>query len=109
MDHVEVVVRLKEKQDGGMTDGELQAATRLEPKQVGRALEDLVRGEIVRFDEAAGTYHYAPRTDPDRATIESLTQLYHQRPVTLVKLIYAMPSLAITSFADAFRLREDKS
>lgn len=101
-------MRLKEKQDG-MSEGELQAATRLEPKQVGRALEELVRGEIVRFDEAARTYHYAPRTDADRAAIESLMTLYHQRPVTLVKLIYAMPSLAITSFADAFRLREDKS
>ena len=108
MDHVEVVVRLKEKPEGGLTEGELQTATRLEQKQIARALEDLVRGEIVRFDDASRTYRYSPSNDEDRAAIDSLMQLYHQRPVTLVKLIYSMPSQAITSFADAFRLRVDK-
>ena len=109
MDHVEVLVRLSEKEGAGVTEQELQTATRLDAKGLARSLEDLVQGRLVRFDPPAGTWHYDPRSAEDRAAVQSLTTLYHQRPVTLVKLIYSMPSRAINSFADAFRLREDKS
>ena len=108
MDHVEVVVRLSDKQGAGMTDQELRSATRLEPKQLIGALDDLVGAGILRFDGAARSWHYEPQSAQDRSAIESLTTLYHQRPVTLVKLIYSMPSRSIATFADAFRLREDK-
>lgn len=108
MDHVEIMVRLQEKPDAGMTEGEVRSATRLEPNQVARALRDLVRGDIIRFDQQRSTYHFAPRSAEDRDSLAALAQLYHQRPVTLVKLIYSLPSMAIESFADAFRLREDK-
>ncbi len=108
MDHVEVVVHLSEKQGAGVTEQELRSATRLEPKQLSGALDDLVGAGIVRFDGAARSWHYNPRSAEDRSAVESLTALYHQRPVTLVKLIYSMPSRAIATFADAFRLREDK-
>lgn len=109
MDHVEVLVRLLEKQDGGMTEPELREATRLEPKSVARALQDLVRGEMAQFDEATGTYRFHSRSEAARIAVNGLVQLYHQRPVTLVKLVYSMPSIAISSFADAFRLRDDDS
>lgn len=109
MDHVEVLVRLSEREGAGIAQQELQTATRLDAKGLERALEDLAQARLVRFDAAGGTWHFDPRSAEDRAAVESLTTLYHQRPVTLVKLIYSMPSRAITTFADAFRLREDKS
>jgi hypothetical protein len=109
MDHVEVLVRLSDREGTGMTGEELQATTRLEAKGLDRSLEDLVNARIVRFDAPTATWHYDPRSDRDRAAVQALTTLYHQRPVTLVKLIYSMPSRAITTFADAFRLREDDS
>lgn len=108
MDHVEALVRLFEKRDGGLTEPELREATRAEAKPLERALEDLVRGELARFDGASRTYQFHSRSAEDRAAVEELVQLYHQRPVTLVKLVYSTPSVAISSFADAFRLREDK-
>jgi len=36
-----------------------------------------------------------------------LAQAYEQRPVTLVRLIYALRDRSIQSFADAFKLRKD--
>ena len=109
MDHVEVVVHLSDKLGSGMTEQELRAATRLEPRQLFAALDDLVEADILRFDGAARTWHFAPRSAEDRSAVEALATLYHQRPVTLVKLVYSMPSRSIATFADAFRLREDKS
>lgn len=108
MDHVEIVVRLAERPDTGLTEEDLRAATRLEAKQLTAALADLIRGGIVRFDETMGHYCFDPRSPEDRAAVETLTMLYHQRPVTLVKFVYSMPGRAIATFADAFRLREDK-
>ena len=35
-----------------------------------------------------------------------LSQAYEQRPVTLVRLIYALRDRSIQSFADAFKLRK---
>lgn len=109
MDHVEVVVHLSDKPGAGMTEQELRSATRAEPRPLARALDELTRAGILRFDGASRTWHYDPGSAEVRAAVKSLASLYHQRPVTLVKLIYAMPSLAIETLADAFRLREDKS
>ena len=39
--------------------------------------------------------------------LATLAQAYEQRPVTLVRLIYALRDRKIRSFADAFRLRKD--
>jgi hypothetical protein len=35
-----------------------------------------------------------------------LAEMYHTRPVTLVRAIYERPARAVQSFANAFRLRE---
>jgi len=37
--------------------------------------------------------------------LATLAQAYEERPVTLVRLIYALRDRSIQSFADAFRLR----
>ena len=41
-----------------------------------------------------------------KAHVEMLAQAYEQRPVTLIRLIYALRDRKIRSFADAFRLRK---
>jgi hypothetical protein len=39
--------------------------------------------------------------------LATLAQAYEERPVTLVRLIYALRDRKIRSFADAFKLRKD--
>ena len=39
--------------------------------------------------------------------VRTLAQAYEQRPVTLIRLIYALRDSKIRSFADAFKLRKD--
>lgn len=38
--------------------------------------------------------------------VATLAQAYEQRPVTLIRLIYALRDSKIRSFADAFKLRK---
>lgn len=59
--------------------------------------------EWARFQQAFGaTGLSAQQVDRHLAT---LAQAYDTRPVTLVRLIYALRDRSIQSFADAFRLR----
>ena len=49
----------------------------------------------------------APASEELRRHVATLTQAYDERPVTLVRLIYALRDGKIRSFADAFKLRKD--
>ena len=51
---------------------------------------------------------YKPRTPDLARTVEALIVAYHQRPVTLIRTVYASArTQRIQSFADAFRLRKE--
>jgi hypothetical protein len=48
---------------------------------------------------------YQPATDELAAHVRTLWQAYEERPVTLIRLIYALRDSNIRSFSDAFSLR----
>ena len=52
-----------------------------------------------------GSYRYAP-PGALGACVETLALAYEERPVTLIRLIYALRDRKIRSFADAFKLRK---
>ena len=43
---------------------------------------------------------------PEATHVEMLAKAYRERPVTLVRIIYALRDSKVQSFADAFRLRK---
>ena len=72
-----------------------------------RALEAGRPAEALR---AAGvlddTLRYRPASEALGAHVETLAQAWEERPVTLIRLIYALRDGKIRSFADAFKLRK---
>jgi hypothetical protein len=48
---------------------------------------------------------YRPGHSGLEAHVATLAQAYRERPVTLIRVIYALRDSSIQSFADAFRLR----
>lgn len=48
---------------------------------------------------------YRPASAALEANARTLAQAYRERPVTLIRVIYALRGSRIQSFADAFRLR----
>ena len=48
---------------------------------------------------------YKPGSELLRAHARTLDQAYRERPVTLIRVIYALRDSRIQSFADAFKLR----
>lgn len=52
-------------------------------------------------------FRFAPATPELRTNVEDLARAYNERPVTLIRTIYAVAENKIQSFADAFRLKND--
>lgn len=100
-------MRLRDAAGELVTSTQLERSTRLGPKTVARCLTELVHGGLVRQEPASNAFAYAVQTPRDMQAVNELADLYHQRPVTLVKLIYEQPPAAVKSFADAFRLRDE--
>jgi hypothetical protein len=66
------------------------------------------RGLIVTDLQSQTTFaRYGPR-DPAIATVlDELLRLYRERPVSMIKLVYARAADPLRSFVDAFRLRKE--
>src|SRR5688500_20340795 len=98
-------MRLLEAGGTSLTPIELERTARLGPETTASVLADLVKAGLAAHDAPSGSFSYAPATREDRAAVDALATMYHQRPVTLVKLVYRQPPSAVQSFSDAFRLR----
>lgn len=101
-------MRLHSSPDAPMSTREVETTSRLGPETTRRALEDLERVGLARHDPAADAWSFAPASVIERRAVDALSVMYHQRPVTLVKLIYEQPPTPIKLFSDAFRLRKDE-
>jgi hypothetical protein len=91
-----------------------------EPLSAPRAAERLGPGSTLTAAEAAKLLEsfqslglvakegdaYRYRAGNDAAFVDVLSQAYRERPVTLVRIIYALRDSKIQSFAEAFRLRK---
>ena len=51
-------------------------------------------------------YVYRPASPDLDGLVRALTKVYNERPVTLVRMIYAPRDEKIRSFADAFRIKK---
>ncbi len=50
-------------------------------------------------------FRYRPKSEELAAHVRTLATAYNERPVTLIRMIYALRDAKIRSFADAFKLR----
>lgn len=87
--------------------GEIVAALKPAPlseADVTRTCEAfLARGLVVQGTDKRVQYH--PANDELDGYVRTLAQAYSERPVTLIRVIYALRDGKIRSFADAFKLR----
>jgi hypothetical protein len=54
-------------------------------------------------------FRYEPRSADLADAVQALARAYADRRVTVIGLIFAKPTDKIRSFADAFRIRKDRS
>ena len=103
MDHVAVLVAFRASPQLAQPVGTMVSQTRLAATVVEPVLRDLISSGLIR--QEGDTYRYAPPEELKDA-LDELADMYRTRPVTLVRALYDRPARAVTSFADAFRVRK---
>jgi hypothetical protein len=79
--------------------------TVISPPAARRQLEAFAeRGLLARLGN--DTYEYQPASAELDEVVRALTRVYNERPVTLVRTIYALRDETIRSFSDAFRIKK---
>jgi DNA-binding IclR family transcriptional regulator len=79
--------------------------TVISPAAARRQLEAFAeRGLLARVGD--DSYEYQPASAELDELVRALTRVYNERPVTLVRTIYALRDETIRSFADAFRIKK---
>jgi DNA-binding IclR family transcriptional regulator len=63
-------------------------------------------GLLSRRDDSEPLYRYEPKSTELGAAVCELSQLYQQRRITVINLIYSRPPQGLQDFADAFRIRD---
>lgn len=107
MEQVDVLLFLARAPEQWHSSEEIRTALRIDESGVAaRTFDELRAAGLVEADGGHPTrYRYAPANAREKAAVELLALAYNERPVTLVRAIYARPTPA-QSFADAFRLRK---
>jgi hypothetical protein len=105
---VELLVFLQSEADKAWTAEEL--AERLKPRgftlvSIHESLSKFERCSLVAAD-GEGRIRFGPSAEMD-SPVKLLVAAYHERPVSLIRVIYAVADDHIQSFADSFRLKPD--
>ena len=105
MEQTEVLLALKRSEGAARAD-QIARELRISPAAATSALQLFVERGLATYDAATSTFTYAPSSTALGKAVDALAVAYNTRPVTLIKALYARPSTAIQSFADAFRIRK---
>ncbi len=75
----------------------------------GRLADLCERRLLVEVASPEGAYRFEPGTQAQARVVSSLAADYAVRRVSVITLIFSKPVDTIRSFADAFRIRKDRS
>lgn len=108
VDAAEVLLHLRRHPELAATAAELVARLRpsvpIAEPDAARFLDSLQAKGMISVTPD-GKAQYRPASDELRMYGDMLALAYNQRPVTLIRMIYALRDRRIQTFADAFKLR----
>ena len=82
---------------------------RIDPTWVDSQLRAMAAGGLVAQQPDPVAFRFEPRSAELSQAVDELAKTYADRRVTVIGLIFAKPLDKIRSFADAFRIRKDKT
>lgn len=110
---LEVLLLLAAAAEAGKvwTAKDLAQQLRIDEAWVDGQLRAMGTRGLVRVTDGgpAAEFLYEPRTPELRDTVAELALAYADRRVTVIGLIFSKPVDKLRSFADAFRIRKDRS
>jgi len=106
VDAAELLLLLYDQRDRALSPRELvvklEPATSISENDAAKELDELEHAGLVERTNDQRRYRAAsPELD---GHVRRLARLYNERPVTLIRMIYALRDAKIKTFADAFKI-----
>jgi DNA-binding MarR family transcriptional regulator len=108
IEQLEILRLLGEQPERQWSAASMAAESQIVESAIAAQLAALENRGLLRTLTLEGNLHcvYAPKTPEIEAPLKELLQLYKERPVTLIKIVYARTA-HLKAFADAFRVRKE--
>jgi predicted ArsR family transcriptional regulator len=107
VEQLEVLLLLKAESERSWNADEVSQKLCTASESAAKRLADLATLGLISVQQPPLTYRYAAQEAGDRL-IASLADVYKERRVAVISLIYSKPTDQVKAFADAFRLRKEK-
>jgi len=110
MEHLEVFLLLLRASPEARTPTQVAMELRVDAGATATRLDHLHASGLleVSADNGERAYRWTPHSPAEAHAVEDLKDLYHARPVSLIRYVYERPRGAAQQFADAFRLRKER-
>jgi hypothetical protein len=102
---LELLLLLHRSGDARWTPGEIVRELRGSESVVSIALQSLKAARLIG-EVSPNTYSYEPATDELHYLVNSVSQIYSDRPMAVIKAITEAPNDKLRAFSDAFKLRD---
>ena len=109
VDQLEILRVLGEDPQKEWCADDLAREVQTSPQTIGSHLSLLQARGLLTLETREGKLlsRYGPNTPELAERAAHLLQIYRQRPVSMIKLVYASARDPLKSFADAFRLKKE--
>lgn len=106
VEQLEALLLLKSQPDRNWTVEAVAKGLYTPAAAAAMRLADLHAHGLVALKDAH--YRYSPATPELDSLVDQLADIYRERRVSVITLIYSKPSSQVQAFADAFKLRREK-
>jgi hypothetical protein len=108
LEQLEILLLLAGQPSKEWSGDEVYDVIRSSQGSVRERLGELRNQGLLLANSHGTAFRFAPSSVEIAATVESLAQLYKERRVKIVEMIYAPPAEPLKGFADAFRFKKEK-
>ncbi len=108
VEQIEILLRLAADPTRAWTADAIAKELRSSPRSTRRWLDNLKAQRLLSYQQSSGEFRFAPQTDELKDRVTELAGLYSTFRVAIIEVIFNKPAARLRSFADAFKIREDK-
>lgn len=102
---LEALLWLREQREG-VTATALAREERIDQDMADDLMRAAERDGFVTGPDEEGAYRYQPKGEL-AAQVDKLAEVYGTYRVSVINLVFSMPSESVQSFADAFKIKRD--
>lgn len=107
VEQLEALLLLWSASDRDWTAEDVSQSLYTSPAAASMRLNDLLqRGFVSSSSETSRVYRYRSGQAANDELVSRLAELYRERRVTVISLIYSKPHQQVQAFADAFKIRK---